>query len=702
MAHKHSFWTLADTYNKIEIPILQRDYAHGRKTSEVERIRTDFTNYLLDSLLNNKPVELDFVYGSIAKNEVFVPLDGQQRLTTLFILHWYLAAKENRLNEVNEILQRFTYETRPSAHDFCKQLLSCKYSSNLKADICDAIWFNDEWQNDPTVVGMLEMIDTFQKHKKLNDAQDLLLDKLIDKNNPVITFYFISLEKFGLTEDLYIRMNARGKILNDFEKFKSEFYKIIEYSNKLYSQFKDKIEYDWVESLWDFRDEDKYIVDTAFMNYLKFITEMLYFKQSESITENYESFGTNEFIKFEVLKDVFSQEDNLEFLIFSLNNVPLLRDIQQTILWDKSLGEVIENIVKGKSFDDSTYRITMYAAMRYLFIKKSDAIDDDFLEFIRVIRNLTYNTPDKSRREWAKLFKSIENLITEKNIYLTLTEEKADSLMEGFRVSQREEEIFKSHIIINNPQAKETLFKSEDNDYLAGNITGLIRATYANERNEIESIELKKCDPADFQNDKIEKLSGLLDCYSEFAKDDFYSIRGDFIITPLYKQNQWRLKWDGNNYAQHDATFQMVFDFYEKRKEVPDMSSDKFAIYKEKEFIKTLIKEDTLSENNKKIRDQLYLYYILTVRIMNRDVSDFFRNGCNFGWLRKATGFKSIFSGTDDSIEEYQSKSPIFQTYQSQFRYSLGLQEKNALRPEIVGGGRIQNPFDRLLDWSEE
>jgi hypothetical protein len=705
MDNKHSFWTLVNKYSKIEIPILQRDYAQGRKTSGVARIRIDFVNYLLDSLLNNKSVELDFVYGSIATNNVFIPLDGQQRLTTLFILHWYLAAKENRLNEVKEILKRFTYETRPSAHDFCQQLLSCEYSDNLKEDICDRIGFNDEWQNDPTVVGMLKMIETLQQqHKKCDNVQDSLLDRLIDKC-PVITFYFIPLEKFGLTEELYIRMNARGKILNDFEKFKSEFYKIIESSNELYIQFKDKIEYDWVESLWDFRDEEKYIVDSAFMNYLGFITEMLYFKQSEGRNSRHENFETKDLINFEILKDVFKEkEDNLKFLIFSFDSIAMLRDLRQEIFWEeesKSLGDVIENIFEGESSNDNTYRITLYSAIRYLFVKKLTVIDADFPDFIRVIRNLTYNTPDKSRREWARIFNSIENLITDKNIYLTLTKENADSLMEGFRVSQRDEEIFKSHIIINNPQAKDCLFRAENHDYLRGNITGLIRAAYAGGSDEIEKIELKKCDPADFQNDRIEKLIRLLDCYCELSNDDFDSIWGDFIITSLYTQNQWRLTWD-ENYKKHNAAFQMVFDFYEKRKEVPDMSSDNFAIYKEKEFIKTLIKENTLSENNKKIREQLYLYYILTVRIMNRDIYDFFRNKYNFGWLGKTTGFKSIFNGTEDSTEEYKTKSPIFQTYSSQFRYSSGLQEKNALPPEIVSEKRIRDPFDQLLNWSKE
>ena len=60
------------------------------------------------------PIELDFVYGSIII-DTFQPLDGQQRLTTLFLFHWYFALKEecnyklfkNILNKI--ILKRQFY-----------------------------------------------------------------------------------------------------------------------------------------------------------------------------------------------------------------------------------------------------------------------------------------------------------------------------------------------------------------------------------------------------------------------------------------------------------------------------------------------------------------------------------------------------------------------------------------------------------------
>ena len=72
---------------KIIIPIIQRDYAQGRRGFEVDRVRSRFLDSLYKALTET-PITLDFVYGNI-ENGILTPLDGQQRLTTLFLLHWY-------------------------------------------------------------------------------------------------------------------------------------------------------------------------------------------------------------------------------------------------------------------------------------------------------------------------------------------------------------------------------------------------------------------------------------------------------------------------------------------------------------------------------------------------------------------------------------------------------------------------------------
>ena len=81
-----SFWELLTETKKIEIPIIQRDYAQGRDNEKTNKIRGLFLDNLIKAIgSENETLELDFVYGDI-RNGILQPLDGQQRLTTIFLI----------------------------------------------------------------------------------------------------------------------------------------------------------------------------------------------------------------------------------------------------------------------------------------------------------------------------------------------------------------------------------------------------------------------------------------------------------------------------------------------------------------------------------------------------------------------------------------------------------------------------------------
>ena len=60
----------------ITIPIVQRDYAQGRTSPNVNRIRERFLEVLYKALVNEEPITLDFIYGSKDKEGKLIPLDG--------------------------------------------------------------------------------------------------------------------------------------------------------------------------------------------------------------------------------------------------------------------------------------------------------------------------------------------------------------------------------------------------------------------------------------------------------------------------------------------------------------------------------------------------------------------------------------------------------------------------------------------------
>ena len=74
---------------QVVIPKIQRLYVQGRQDSYGKKCLSSFASRLVDSVTKRGHCHLDFIYGIDCDNgKVFEPLDGQQRLTTLFLLAW--------------------------------------------------------------------------------------------------------------------------------------------------------------------------------------------------------------------------------------------------------------------------------------------------------------------------------------------------------------------------------------------------------------------------------------------------------------------------------------------------------------------------------------------------------------------------------------------------------------------------------------
>ena len=101
---------------EIRIPIIQRDYAHGRKDGKSNEIRKNLIKDIKICLEGDSVMDFNFVYGTVAHG-IFYPVDGQQRLTTLYLLHWFLACNCGRFHEFSN-LKGFSYMTRNSAAEF--------------------------------------------------------------------------------------------------------------------------------------------------------------------------------------------------------------------------------------------------------------------------------------------------------------------------------------------------------------------------------------------------------------------------------------------------------------------------------------------------------------------------------------------------------------------------------------------------------
>ena len=243
---RRTFCQLLAAHKYIDVPMIQRDYAQGRDQHSIKDIRNEFLAALHHALelppeSDDLPLDLDFVYGSVDncdESPNFRPLDGQQRLTTLFLLHWYLAWLDGCIEEFMKMCvddngkPRFSYSVRPSSNDFFKQFVSFHPSQSPKGKnskwvstlIEDQAWYFRRWCLDPTIQSVLVMLDAI--HEKFSSSEGMYA-RLIDDKQPAITFQLLDLEGFGLSDDLYIKMNARGKPLTSFEVFKARFEELL-------------------------------------------------------------------------------------------------------------------------------------------------------------------------------------------------------------------------------------------------------------------------------------------------------------------------------------------------------------------------------------------------------------------------------------------------------------------------------------------
>ncbi|QCP47880.1 DUF262 domain-containing protein [Trinickia violacea] len=263
---------------EIEIPLIQRDYAQGRNTESVKRIRDNFIRTLCSAVMpRGGTVDLDFVFGDVESSGKFCPLDGQQRLTTLFLLHCYLAWRTGTIGK-NEPWSRFTYATRPSARDFCYFLVSCfpDFSACLSEWIRDQSDYLPTWEHDPSVQSMLTVLDTIHRSfegAELSDFQ-AAWKRLIDKENPAIRFHVLPMAANGLTDSLYIKMNSRGRPLTAFENFKAHFEALLKRAgHNGVEYFSKNVDTVWSDILWPYRGVDN-LIDNEFMRYFRFITEI--------------------------------------------------------------------------------------------------------------------------------------------------------------------------------------------------------------------------------------------------------------------------------------------------------------------------------------------------------------------------------------------------------------------------------------------
>ena len=531
---------------KISIPIIQRDYAQGRK--DAASIRDKFLDEIFNRLDNDENLFLDFVYGSI-EGDKFIPIDGQQRLTTLFLLHLYFAKKESK---DCEYLKGFTYETRSSSREFCEKLVDAVIDfskDEISADIKNYSWFMPFWENDPTVKSMLVMLDAIHDKFKNSNFYDRLEN---------IKFSFLELKEFGLTDDLYIKMNARGKPLSEFENFKAEFEK------ELSQEIKAKLDNEWLDLFWGLKDSDKKGIDLSSVDkrYMAFF---------EGVASNFTVLNikdTKGAKNFDF--DEFDTLDTLDFFSSNKNNV-------NNVI--KILNELCEvsNYELLKNFTDTSKKITYETRVKFfalsMFLINFGAPKKPGEEFYKEYERITTNI--------AKDF-NIDSILKLRQVFEFISEicekcknENIFELLEGFDDKQPEsfktigfykwQEKKKLKLMQGDTRWINAINEAEQHQYLGSNLTFLI----------------------DFAENDVEKFKEYYKKFDEIFKEvrerflfqRALLTKGDYLVESGYGDGGEYFSFcNFNNDSSRDKDDNWRDVFYDKEKS---------------KFLKNLLDDDT-------------------------------------------------------------------------------------------------------------
>ena len=550
------------TDKNVRIPQLQRDYVQG--SDKAKEIRDLFICDLVETLSADTPeakqktLHLDFIYGSTYEEapasglhphwkegelhfdtpnsddneptKVFLPLDGQQRLTSLWLLHWMLCP-ETEADAAKKWLSHFSYATRSSSRRFCAALVAHIGDGELKQQLktnkaksalMEASWFLPAWQKDPTVNSMIEMLVAIGT--RLGEADTAPLWKRLQDGAITFTVIEIQSNEFRLTDELYIKMNNRGRLLTDWECYKAKAIECLgevvfteenaglweslqanEQEKTPADYFSFRVDGRWQDFFWHLSRggesplEDRVQRSDEMMRY--FFTwwaefryyhyntgecsdKMHVFKSAEEIILLFQVLNKLHEIGCPHGESVENQDQEKDFLetafgVASESAVEVRLHFTGREGNESRVGDLFRLLCEGKL--ERRHQVLVYYLLLRLVKYNEEATDANLRDFLRVVRNFLYSIRKTEKmafnsgielKELSGYAKYLDEVLGEKEVYAGLSSKEVSEgtfqNMSAFR-----HEVEKAKWICEHPVEKAALFRLEEHDLLRGFLRNL-------------------------------------------------------------------------------------------------------------------------------------------------------------------------------------------------------------------------------------
>lgn len=616
------------------------------------------------------------------RNEDVYLIDGQQRFTTLFLMLFYFAIKEERKSEFLTLFRfdgisehiAFDYRVRSLTHNFIVDLLS-------RTDVIDDLiqttnkkWFLANYQGDPTIRSMIEGLFRTLHQSFLTDDR-----KYYDFVRDRIKFWHFKTEETSQGEELYITMNSRGQQLADNETLRARLFEPATLKetgkNELYWSEQWEI---WQDFFWKRRNRDDANpnADAGFNEFLRWVQIIKMVERERFITLEDDDAP----VKSRIIKTIrWAKDEQLNIQYLSLQEIEQyfqsLRYLYET--FPSELKEVQKKYKVYNRFslleaswlaplqNNTILQIDLFRLLPILFYHKKLTNKNEkpdvhtlfrlvrFLFNLRLNENISKNTSNSI----ISALKMVGNLKIDDDITIILDKGTSKSILSN-------EEEKKLNLYKDNPERiklEDQFWLAEDVERHNGEIGFLIDWSTTKSSGQF----------------KLLSFTRLMEAYYVVHSND-NKLRGDLMITDAYdrKNDRVTLKDDFFKLAGY---LQLVSDW----QRVKDQSFEVFLKTRRKAFIKRYPSIEEIQEE-KRYKEQLYIYFILSTHLMKRPIWNF-QAGPNFGVFSQFQDARSIFN------QKY-----IYQHFHAKFQWNFN--RVLLIQREVKIGPKKIND---LLTWSQ-
>jgi len=233
------------------IPEIQRDYVweEDQVKGLITSIINDFEKYQevvvpnidsIDSISDQVQLNSDFAefykkrnhstnigfiyaYSDPQYEGRYFLIDGQQRITTIFLTLLLLASRVNNASEFNKFYcvnghPKLDYRLRESSSSFLEKFIPFILDNSLD-DLENQNWYLKSYEHDVTITNIIKNVEFIQSW--LNDIS-LNEKEFYDYLNHFTEFWYFDTNISAQGENLYIYLNARGEQMQGNENLKAE------------------------------------------------------------------------------------------------------------------------------------------------------------------------------------------------------------------------------------------------------------------------------------------------------------------------------------------------------------------------------------------------------------------------------------------------------------------------------------------------